>query len=435
MQKIHLIVLLFLTMSSFGQNEDKITLHNVEEVITIAIAENPDLNVYLLKQDKATVNYKKDKNHFLPNISGSFGFQNNLALQTSALPGEVFGQPGETVNVQLGQQYNYNAGINLSKTILNAENNVKAKISKVSAEIAEAQTEAFKQSLKEQAAFYYYSTLISKHAVSISKEDLKISDSIYVLTKGKFEQGLIDKTVENQSKISRNNVQQNLLSNETIYHQSLNNLKLLLGLNQNSEVILTEDILSSSHTIITQLNPDKNLSVFSLQKEQSELEVKQGKAAFLPSLSLNGYFGKQQLKDDVGISFSDNSWTGYSFINVSASIPIFSGFSKKNKLKMAKIENEIAIQNLEIETKKSSVKDVQLLDEYTRNLSILENSKDSYVLTKDNVNLALLKYEQGLMSLDAYFKLYEDYLKSENNYLNTLSSTFTQYATLLSRQL
>lgn len=434
MKTIYHIVILFFTMSSFSQNEAKITLNNVEQVITIAIAENPDLNVYLLKQEKATVNYKKDKNHFLPNITGSFGFQNNLALQTSALPGEIFGQPGETVNVQLGQQYNYNAGINLSKTILNAENNVKAKISKVSADIAEAQTEAFKQSLKEQAAFYYYSTLISKHAVDISKEDLKISDSIYALTKGKFEQGLIDKTIENQARISRNNVQQNVLSNETIYQQSLNNLKLLLGLDQNSNIVLTEDILSSTHTIITQINPDKNLNVFSLQKEQSELEVKQGKAAFLPSLSLNGYFGKQQLKDDIGISFSENSWSNYSFINVSASIPIFSGFSKKNKLKIAKIENDITIQNLEIETKKSSIKDAQLLDEYARNFTILEHSKDSYMLTKDNANLALLKYEQGLMSLDAYFKSYEDYLKAENNYLNTMSSTFTQYATLLSRQ-
>ena len=33
-----------------------------------------------------------------------------------------------------------------------------------------------------------------------------------------------------------------------------------------------------------------------------------------------------------------------------------------------------------------------------------------------------------------YFKSYEDYLKAENDYLNALSVTFTQYATILSRQ-
>jgi outer membrane protein TolC len=430
-----LIVLSVGVLNTYAQ-ENQNTFSNVEEVITVALDKNPDLNIYLLQQDKATADYKINKNYFLPTISGTASFQNNLALSTTTLPGEIFGQPDESVNVQIGQKYNYNAGINLSKTIFDREAKLKAKVSKISAKIAQAQTEIYKQTLKEQTAFYYYSALIGKQAVKISTEDFKISDSIYQLTIKKFEQGLIDITIKNQAEISKNKVKQSLLSNENIYNQSLNNLKLLLGINYQSTLNLTEniDVLQNPTFAKINLKIDKNLELKTLQEEQSVLSVKKEKSSYLPKLSINSYFGKQQLSDDFGVSFKNNSWTNYSYVAASINVPIFSGFSKNNKVKMAKIDNTISIENLKIEKAKSTSNDQQLLAEYTRNITILKSSQNNYRLTKKNTDLALQKYEQGLLSLDAYFKLYEDYLKAENNYLNTLSIVYSQYATILSRQ-
>lgn len=430
-----LVILSISVFNTYAQ-ETPTTFSNVEEVIAVALNKNPDLSVYLLQQEKATVDYKNNKNYFLPTISGTAGFQNNLALSTTALPGEVFGQPGESVNVQIGQKYNYNAGINLSKTIFDKEQKLKAKVSKISTKIATAQTEIYKQTLKEQTAFYYYSALIGKQAVKISTEDFKISDSIYQLTINKFEEGIIDITIKNQAAINRNKVQQSLLSNENIYNQSINNLKLLLGIDYQTTINLTENIVAQQNISLekTTLNEDKNVALKVLQEEQSVLSVKKEKSTYLPKLSINSYFGKQQLSDDAGISFKNDAWTDYSYVSLSLNVPIFSGFSKKNKVKMAKIDNAISLQNLDIEKEKSTTKDAQLLAEYNRNLTILKSSQENFKLSKENTHLSMLKYEQGLLSLDAYFKLYEDYLKAENNYLNTLSIVYSQYATILSRQ-
>jgi len=433
-----LIWLVILSISGFNiyAQENQTNFANVNEVITLALKNNPDLSVYLLQQEKAALEYKNNKNYFLPNISGAASFQNNLALQTSALPGEIFGQPGETVDIQLGQQYNYNAGINLSKTIFDREAKLKAKVSKISTEIASAQTEIYKQTLKEQTSFYYYSALIGKEAVRISKEDLKTSDSIYQLTIQKFGEGLIDIAVKNQSEINRNKVEQSLLSNQNIYNNSLNNLKLLLGIKYETQLNLTENILEYENPSLEklELNDDKNLVLKALQEEQSQLSIKKEKSTYLPKLSLNGYFGKQQLSDEIGVSFNNNSWNDYSYIGANLSVPIFSGFSKSNKVKMAKIDNEISLQNLQIEKRKSISKDTELLDEYKRNISILKNSKENFRLSKNISDLAMLKYQQGFLSLDNYFISYQDYLKAENNYLNSLSVTFSQYAIILSRQ-
>lgn len=430
-----LIILSISVFNTYAQ-ETPTTFSNVEEVIAVALNKNPDLSVYLLQQEKATVDYKSNKNYFLPTISGTAGFQNNLALSTTALPGEIFGQPGESVNVQIGQKYNYNAGINLSKTIFDRELKLKVKVSKISTKIATAQTEIYKQTLKEQTAFYYYSALIGKQAVKISTEDFKISDSIYQLTINKFEEGIIDITIKNQAAINRNKVQQSLLSNENIYNQSLTNLKLLLGIDYQTAINLTENIVAQQNISLekTTRNTDKNVALKILQEEQSVLSVKKEKSTYLPKLSINSYFGKQQLQDDLAISFKNDAWTDYSYVSLSLNVPIFSGFSKKNKVKMAKIDNAISLQNLDIEKEKSTTKDAQLLAEYNRNLTVLRSSQDNFKLTKENTDLSMLKYEQGLLSLDAYFKLYEDYLKAENNYLNTLSIVYSQYATILSRQ-
>ena len=121
--------ILSISVCSTYAQDVQTTFTDVNEVINLALKNNPDLSVYLLQQEKANASYKTDKNYFLPIISGTASFQNNLALQTTALPGEIFGQTGESINVQIGQQYNYNAGINLSKTIFDRESKLKVPVS------------------------------------------------------------------------------------------------------------------------------------------------------------------------------------------------------------------------------------------------------------------------------------------------------------------
>jgi outer membrane protein len=434
--KKNILGLFFTIFGVINAQNSQTTFTNVEEVIAIALAKNPDVSLYSLQQEKATVEHRKNKNYYLPTISGVASFQNNLALQTTGLPGEIFGQSGEIVNVQIGQRYNYNAGINLSETIFDRALILKAKVSKIGTEIAAVQTEIYKQSLKEQVAFYYYTVLIGETAVEISQEDSKISGQIYQLTIQKYKEGIIDITTKNQAEINRNKVVQSLLSNQNIYDKSLNRLKLLLGIDYSTSINLIENIAINKETSLEKfnLNKDKNLALKTLQEEQSILSVKKEKSAYLPKLTLNGYFGKQQLRNDSGLDFDTTAWADYSYINMSLNIPIFRGFSTKNKVNMTKIDHEISLKNLTIEKANSVSKDAQLLAEYERNIAVLKRSEDNFKLTKENTDLALLKYQQGVLSLDAYFKLYEDYLNAEHNYLNTLSVTFTLYATILSRQ-
>lgn len=438
--KKSLTIFLFFALVSIhhlnAQQHNTVEIHSVNDAIEGVLNANPTILVYGLQKEKAEKNYKIAKAYRLPTITGSASGQRNISLATTPLPGEIFGQPGTVINAQLGQEYNYNAGIYLSKNIFDWQLHMNSKIAKFNIETANLETEAFKQKLTEQTALYYYSALITKEALRINKEDLKIADSIQTLANQKFKAGLIDKISLNQAAINYFSIQQTIAGSEQLLNNYLNQLHILLGFHKEETLFLTETLNNFSAKLIATPSLDESLDVqmASHRKEESLLNLKAQKAVYYPKLTLGAYFGKQQFRDNFGLTFSEGDWNNYRYVNLNISVPIFTGFTNKNKIKISKIDYEIASKNHEIEKENSAQNDNLLLKNYNTSLKGLQSSLENYQLNKENTELNLQKYNEGLIGLDIYLKSFEDYLNAQNNYLNTLSSTYTYYATILSRQ-
>jgi outer membrane protein TolC len=115
-------------------------------------------------------------------------------------------------------------------------------------------------------------------------------------------------------------------------------------------------------------------------------------------------------------------------------IPILNGYSSKGNLEIAKVNNDINEQVLEVETQKSKLNDEQLITDYESSLEQLELSKQNHDLFKQNADFSFNKYKEGIIGIDSYYKSFEDYLKAENSYLNSLSLVYTYFSKILSRQ-
>lgn len=439
MKKLLAILLFFEfanTQHLTAQQYTTFEIHSANDAIEKALKANPTMLVYELQKEKAEKNYKMAKAYRLPTITGSATGQRNISLATTPLPGEIFGQPGEVINAQLGQEYNYNAGIYLSKNLFDWQLRMNTKLAKNNIEIANLDTEVFKQQIKEQTALYYYSALITVEALKINKEDLKIADSIQSFTMQKFEAGVLDKISVNQASINYYTIKQTITTSEQLLNTYINQLQILLGLDVNESVSLTETIENFDIKLIgpASFNESLDVQLAYRQKEQSLLSLKAQKAVYYPKLTLNSYLGKQQFRDNFGLTFNEDDWSNYRYVNLNLSIPIFTGFANKNKIKISKIEYEMSSKNYDIEKKNSALNDTMLLKNYNASLEGLQASFETYQLNKENTELTLQKYNEGLIGLDSYFNSFEDYLKSQNNYLNILSSTYTYYATILSRQ-
>lgn len=414
----------------------EVRLHSVSDAIDFALDHSTDLDIYDLKVQKARKEVSISKSSRRANISGNFTGQYNRDLPTSVLPGEIFGQPGQTIEAQFGQKYNFNAGISISRSIFDWQSHLRTRIAETEVTVTEAETGLFRQNLSEQVALYYYSAIITKKALQISEKDRSIADSLFILTRQKFEKGVIDRSSLNQAKINVNNIRQSITESTTMHEQAISQLKILLGLDADSNIIFKDQVASvpKALPVASLQEPDKEIDLLQQQVDQSELNVRLQKAAYLPKLMLNSYWGQQQYRNDFGLSFDGSDWNPQSYIGLSLWVPIFNGLVKTHQLKVAQIEQSIAQRNLQQVQVHTDIQDHLLLNNYRNSQLRVAAAHENLRLWDQNRTLAMQKYEKGLIALGDYFRTFEDYLKAENNYLNTLSIMYSYYATIISRQ-
>jgi outer membrane protein len=416
---------------------DVIALGSIEEAFALATSQNHDLTIYQLQQQKASSDLRNAQSAYLPKVSASATGQHNFDLATTPFPEElgiILGQPGQSVNVQFGTPYNFNAGINIAQTLFDWSAIQRMRMGKLGRQVSAAETEAFRQNLNEQVALSYYTALIAEEAIRVSRQDLEIADSILQITEEKFGQGLIDQSVVNQARINLNQLQQNAASTQILKAQSLHQLKLLLGVGAEQDLVLGGNVGLEELGIEPVLNEDKNLRVISEQLRRSEMNVNLQQGALMPRLSLYSYLGKQQFREDLALSFSEGAWTNFTYAGLDLSVPIFTGFSTSSKIKSARLDLEVARTRREKEEASSQIRDRLLLQEYQNGLVLARAARDNMDLSEQNSRLALQKLDQGVIGLDAYFRSFDDYLKAENAYLNALSQLYSHYATIISRK-
>jgi len=434
--KITKIVLLgtflFPFCSAYAQS---IQLEDVQQAIQLAKERNADYQVYQLNQNQADLDYKQSRKHRLPTISGSFSGQKNISLATTPLPGEIFGQPGQVVETQFGQEYNYNAGITISKQLLSQQARMQVKLSEIDRQLMASDQSLFGEYLAQSVSLYYYSLIIAIKAVEVGEEDLKSAKQIAQLSAEKYQEGIIDQISYNKAQINQQSVNQNLIANKRLVVQNETELKKLLGLGLTDSLEIVEKLTYDlpDYYKADQLLPSVIDQNASLQLSQAESQVKWNQAAKWPTLSLNSYYGKQQFRDDGRLSLDGDDWSNYSYLTLNLSIPIFSGFSTKTNIKKSKINVEIAEKNRDDTWRQSVLEDHRLISEYALSLEESYAARNTFQLQEENQKINQAKYEEGIISLDEYLSSFEDYLQSENAFLNAVSRLYSNYSQIITR--
>lgn len=436
-------ILLFLLILSLSPNElfaqerpDTLAIGSLVEALATAVKHNPGQEIYRQQLLQARSNYKAAKGYAYPAISGAFSGTQNLNLAVTPVPGELVGQPGTTYYAQFGKRYAYNAGVNVSQNLFDWPLTLQAAISKDNMFLVQAQQAAWLQTLKNQVAGYYFSTWIARTSLSISAQDLLFADSLVVLAQQRLQEGTADALAVNQASVNYNNVQQNILQSRQLYEQSIGNLKIILGAGTATILVLTgrfdPDFLQADSDV--SLNPDKNLDVYRRQQEISSLQARQQKAMGYPVVSLSGYFGDQQYRNDFGLSLAGKYWSPYRYIGFNVSVPVFTGLTNFYKYRSAKIGHEIAAIQYDDAARQSGINDQLLVKNFWNYREMAKASRTNFDLYGRLLLLNRQKYLEGLINMDVYYRAFEDYLRAENTWLSSLSQWLSAWGTILSRE-
>ncbi|RNC83773.1 MAG: TolC family protein [Balneola sp.] len=430
-----IILACLFALSASSLNAQVVEVDSIEYAIEYAIQNNPTLETYKLQAQITDLNYKLQKNTRFPTITYNFSGQNTTSLAVTPVPGELFGQPGETIETEFGQPFAFSSGITVQSDRLDWQNKLKTKLAENEVSILEAEVDEFKQQLVQQVSLYYYTALIAKKAIEINEENISVSDQIIDLAELRLQEGLEDQFGVNQSKMNASNTLKTKLSNEALYEECITQLKNLFGLPYSTELRLNEDLDYEWSHSVSSIDPVSNRRLVTLNRqiEGYELNFKVQRAAYYPSVTMTNYTGKQLNRDDFGLEIGKGTWADYNYTLVTISFPLFTGFNRSNNVKIANRQLSLAKLDYEIELRNTELSDMLLLSDYNQGVETLEQSQTTYDLAKENQDIAFVRYEEGLITLDQYLDAVEDRLQSENAYLNDLSILYSYYSTIISR--
>ncbi len=425
------ICLVYLSQMGAAQT----SLGSVEEAWQIALQNNPNTKIYQQRISQANLDHKTSKSFWYPTVSLNSNGQHNLQLPQTPVPGELFGVPGTTALLQFGQAYNYQTGLNIQYEVWNRSKISEASVARQQITVLEAQEEVFVQDLKNQITELYYQVLLAQKSIEIQQKDLQLADSLVFLTEQKLSEGLIDRLAFNQSLMNQRQIQQSLLQNQLNYNQALENLKFLLGLKTKDIVSIQENWEKGTQEDPTSTDmTDKNLLVYQEQKKLAELQYQKAKANFKPRLSLYGYFGQQQFRDDFGLSLNGQDWNAYQYIGFNLALPLFTGFANKYQKQKQGIAREIAQAEYQNALQKQNLDDYLLIQNLQITKELAKSAENIYLLSSDNLQLIQEQYKEELIALDEYLQAFEKYLDAENAYLNRLAELFTTQSKIKVRQ-
>jgi outer membrane protein TolC len=361
----------------------------------------------------------------LPQVSGSFSFQDFLKLPTSLLPGEFFGDPAGTYKpVQFGVKYQSVLGLEASQLLFDGSYLVGLQAAKTYKELSIRNSKRTKIETAVAVSKAYYSVLVSNEQLGLLDANLvRLHKSLHDI-EAYYKNGLVEKVDVDRLHVLTNNLETERENVVRLLALNTNLLKFQMGMPIETNLTLNDSIKELSLTadvLVADSLAYKNRVEFSLgqtQKKLNELNLKRYKSEYLPSIVAFGSTSNSYQNNSFSKLYSNYYPT--SLVGLKLSLPIISGGQRIYKIKNARLEvqksaNDLAnLQNginLEINQAKTS---------FLNGLQSLENQKRNMELSKEVLRVSKIKYEQGVGSSLEVTAAETSLKESQNNYINAL---------------
>ena len=372
----------------------------------------------------------------LPQINGNVGYQNNFVFTRQGVSGNAFnpsGDPNSVTTIAFGTKHIMNSGITLSQLIFDGSYLVGLQSAKTYLKISENSKIKTNQEIKEIVINFYGNVLLAYESVLILEKNKAILEKTVSDTREVYKNGFIEEENVEQLQLTLSAVKSALEYSNRMKIISANMLKLVLGIDIEKSLILTDTLntLTQNNFDLNILKEEFNVSnaidyqIGQNIEESKKLLLKLEKSKALPSLGAAFNFGYNSFANQFSFAENNQKWNNFSNLGVSLNVPIFSSLGRSSRTQQAKIEVEQSKTKLKETEQKLKLQFESAKSEY-------EFSLDQYTTAKNNLSLAerienkqQIKFREGLSSsfdfAEAQKQLYtkqQDYLKSMVEIIN-----------------
>ncbi|MEP3838361.1 MAG: TolC family protein [Algibacter sp.] len=329
---------------------------------------------------------------------------------------------------------NLTPSITLSQLLFDGGYIVGLQSNKVFMEISKNARDKTRNEIETAIVSAYSNTLLTKESIEIMNNNINVLKSNLNEVTNIYENGLTEEEDVEQLQLTLSNLENNLKSLETYLVISEGYLKVLLGININETIELTDSLDSLilkniALELIDNEYPITNNIDYKIANNQvtsKGLEYKLEKSEQLPKLTAfisSSYLG---YSDSFSTYFKkEQDWLFNTIAGVKLSVPIFSSFGGRAKREQARIEWDIAKNDLILKENELELEFKKAKNEYNLAIDTYANQKKNLVLAEKIENKNTIKYKEGIASSfdlrQAQMQLYatqQDYLQSIIDVIN-----------------
>ncbi len=375
----------------------------------------------------------------LPQVNGTIGYQNNIVLQKSVIPAEIFGGPAGTfAEVAFGTNQNMAANVSLSQLIFDGSYIVALQASKAYLKYFVDAKKKSDVEIREMIINSYGNVLLAEESIKILESNKIILAKNYNDVNQIFKNGLGEQEAVEQIAITQATVNSSLNNVKRLREISLKMLKVNLGIEINDELLLTDKLDNLSKTNLDLL---ANKSEFEVENNidyqivsnlviQKKLLLKLEKAKALPSLGAAFNLGANAFSQEFTFLNGNQRWFNYSNVGVNLTVPIFSSFARRARTQQAKIAFE------QSQTQQTEVAQMLKLG-YEKAKSDFDFSIEEYATSKSNLDLAAriekkqqIKFKEGLSTSFEFSEAQRQLYAAQQTYLQSMVNIINKKAAL-----
>jgi len=386
--KLAVGILLLLSQFSFAQT----TSFSLEDAKSYALehniaVKNADMDITIAEHQK-----RETIAMGLPqaNITGSFN--NFLNLPVQVLDASFFNPnapAGELVSFRAGTDYSSSATLNVNQLIFNGSYFVGVQLSKKYTEM-----QANAATLTQEDVLF--NVIQTYELAAVSKANVAFMDSIVTLTQNLVEKqqnylelGLMLQEDMDQLNYGLFSAKQSLTQAKLQYNNALELLKFSMGFPMDQSIEITGDpneMIESPKIESGDIHSNLSFQFMADQVTLSEFNVKNNKAAYIPTL--NGYFqhGYNAYRNEFNFFNSDLDWFSQTSWGLQLNVPILSSgqrYYKTSQAKLALLKNQNSLEQMESSL---TMQEIQAKNNLT-------SARSNYELQQENVRLAQTIYE------------------------------------------
>ncbi len=411
MKNIYLIMLMLFGMATGGYAQqaappsNSINNFGVADCINYAYEHQHDVINSNLDVKSSEYRVKETIGQGFPQINGSANFTDYVKIPTTLLPGELAGQqPGTFIPVKFTVPYQSNLGITASQLIFDPNYIVGLQARSTYKELYQRNYTRTKIDVNVGVTKAYYQVLVSIEALKLLEADISQLKQQLDETVARNKQGFVEKVDVDRITYQHNSLvttrRENAIRLLALSYQLLkfqmgmpieNNLTLKDKLDDIQLDASTADAASDSTVYHNRIE----YNLLETQKRLNQYDLKSKKAQFLPKLTANANFTKAYQNTTFGSLFISNFPSSY--IGLTLSVPIFTGFQHLNQVKQSQI-TVLKSQN-DLTDMKNTI-GLQINESRTTYINGLQtlNDQKNRALANEVLRVSKIKYQQGVGS-------------------------------------